>query len=356
MTINNFSEFKDLIFEEVESCLNEARNFNTSKKESIFYKMLRYCLSFSINYRIRIYQFMDGEIDIEGKSIEDYKNEILSTYRNELKSENIYSESKTLPDFPETKLKSPRKIRVEQLTSQIIDYESRKRLKIVDSMDSYFTLGDIQSDIINEIAKMASKDVLINQTKAFCYGFDAELYCAFEGIEDLEKRGYRTKWIRKDITETLRSVFRAFSQFNIDLCDYLKVDSDYEKKYGNYDEFKVTMIHENKERFGQQNKNQDEKVPAKFYALYHLLLVELGLKRDFDRDDNDNYSRIQIEEYARNEYPNISCQSFYRTYIEILSKSKLDIALHMKKGYKEKVITISNNNAKVIQLLEKYPN
>jgi hypothetical protein len=103
-------------------------------------------------------------------------------------------------------------------------------------------------------------------------------------------------------------------------------------------------------------QNKDFKIPAKYYALYHWILIEMGIEKNFDQDSNDYYNRRQIEAFAYERYPKISKQGFYRTFIRIDITNKPYIAVIFGKGYKEKLIKISNNDAKVIRHLQNYPN
>ncbi|NAS32433.1 hypothetical protein GTQ40_15720 [Flavobacteriaceae bacterium R38] len=98
------------------------------------------------------------------------------------------------------------------------------------------------------------------------------------------------------------------------------------------------------------------KIPAKYYALYHWLLISLGIEKHFERNENDKYSKTEIENFAKERYNEVSSQMFYRSFIDIDITNPIIIAKSFGKGYKDKVIAISNNNAKVITLLKSFPN
>jgi len=104
------------------------------------------------------------------------------------------------------------------------------------------------------------------------------------------------------------------------------------------------------------NEIKNNKIPARYYALYHWLLIEMGIKSHFERDRNDRCNRKEIERYAQHEYPETNPQGFYRAFKEIDLTNKKAIANNYGHGYKEKIITISNNNAKIIEHLKNYPN
>lgn len=107
----------------------------------------------------------------------------------------------------------------------------------------------------------------------------------------------------------------------------------------------------------EQPTEPEQKIPAKFYALYHWILIEMGIERHFETNENGLFDRTKIETFAENRYPNTSKQGFYRAFKnEINLSDKKGIALSFGKGYKETIIKISNNDAKVITHLKDYPN
>lgn len=106
----------------------------------------------------------------------------------------------------------------------------------------------------------------------------------------------------------------------------------------------------------KQTNESRTKIPSKYYALYHWILIEIGKENDFEQDENDQYKRYKIEAYAKEKYPDVSEQGFYRAYIGIDLTNKIAIANSFGAGYKDKIIEISNNNTKVIIHLKDYPN
>lgn len=100
------------------------------------------------------------------------------------------------------------------------------------------------------------------------------------------------------------------------------------------------------------------KIPVKFYALYHWVLIEMGKESDFERNINDKYIKKDIERFAENRYKLKNGQGFYKAFtdgtIDITKKSLF--SKEFGKRYKEKLITISNNNSEIINYLNKYPN
>ena len=99
------------------------------------------------------------------------------------------------------------------------------------------------------------------------------------------------------------------------------------------------------------------KLPAKFYALYHWIKIEMGIENTFAKNDNGQFLKSEIEIFVKNSYPNCpSSQSFYRSFKDLDITNKTAIANSFGRGYKEKLITISNNDNKLITHLKNYPN
>lgn len=98
------------------------------------------------------------------------------------------------------------------------------------------------------------------------------------------------------------------------------------------------------------------KMPAKYYALYHWVLIDMGVESPVERNESDQYIKSKIEAIAREKYPKSSVQGFYRAFIEIDITKKVAIAKDFGRGYKIKIGEISGNNANVIAHLKGYPN
>ncbi len=103
-------------------------------------------------------------------------------------------------------------------------------------------------------------------------------------------------------------------------------------------------------------KATNKRPAAKYYALYHWILIEMGAESDFERNENDQYIRSEIETFAKDRYSQTDSQGFYRAFREIDITDRTAIANGFGKGYKEKLAEISHNNANVIVHLRDYPN
>ncbi len=102
--------------------------------------------------------------------------------------------------------------------------------------------------------------------------------------------------------------------------------------------------------------HQTKTYPAKFYALYHWLKIEMGTETQFAKNDNDQFSKGKIEAYVKNKYTDCSAQGFYRSFISLDITNRTAIANYFGNGYKEALIAISNNDNKLITYLKDYPN
>lgn len=151
--------------------------------------------------------------------------------------------------------------------------------------------------------------------------------------------------------------------FDIDLVDIQKkskvhiwgMQKNYSENLGDTGE--TTYMNKEKNQQKERDFEQSEKkIPAKYYALYHWILIEMGTEKGFERNENDQYVKHEIESYARQRYPGISDQGFYREFISIDITKRTDIARNFGKGYKQKIIRISDNDAKIIAYLNKFPN
>lgn len=105
-----------------------------------------------------------------------------------------------------------------------------------------------------------------------------------------------------------------------------------------------------------KNKDNSRTFPAKYYALFHWVKIEMGLERDFERNQKDQYIKSEIENYTKVKYKGVSPQGFYKSFIDIDITNKVTIAKSFGNGYKEKLIKISNKDAKLISHLKSYPN
>lgn len=98
-------------------------------------------------------------------------------------------------------------------------------------------------------------------------------------------------------------------------------------------------------------------IGAKYYALYHYILIRMGKAEPFKHDDNDRLPKPDIVAFAENAYPFWkSGRGFYNEFQKLYGKTKTEIAMDFGRGYKQKLIAISDNDSSLIKYLDKYPN
>ncbi len=105
-----------------------------------------------------------------------------------------------------------------------------------------------------------------------------------------------------------------------------------------------------------------KKQPAKYWALYHWILIKLGRGKIFEKTNDDKWPKSLIKEYAENEYGlkktghEISGQMFYQEFKGIDIEKPDAIANSFHKGYKKVIIEISKNDVDIITMLKDWPN
>jgi len=133
--------------------------------------------------------------------------------------------------------------------------------------------------------------------------------------------------------------------------DYIEFIKDWFKDEKAFIEELTPLINNTK-----QKSPKIKRLSAKFYALYHRLLIEIEDTEPFELVNDTELPKKLIEGCGIKSYGFDDGQSFYREYRKINTMPTHEIAIAFGKGYKEKLIKLSNNNAKIIKLLKKYPN
>lgn len=97
--------------------------------------------------------------------------------------------------------------------------------------------------------------------------------------------------------------------------------------------------------------------PAKYYAFYHWLKIELGIHPLFEKNENDQWRSSIIKAFAEKQYGFENGQSFYRSFKDLADgwTNKISIAKYLGKDYKKKLGKISNQNIKIIEKLKDWP-
>jgi len=130
-----------------------------------------------------------------------------------------------------------------------------------------------------------------------------------------------------------------------------------QKRLSLREEEKTINAKSNQDSLKVAKDNNGKDIGAKYYALYHFILLEMGRAKPFERDYNDNLPKQTIVSYAEEAYPFWkNGNGFYDQFQKIQGKSKTDIARDFGIGYKDKIIAISKNDSKIISYLRNYPN
>lgn len=150
-------------------------------------------------------------------------------------------------------------------------------------------------------------------------------------------------WIEHDGIEDKKTFYENENCYNLSLSDLAKRCSLF-----------INWLSASYPELSESAKSKS--ISAKYYALLQWFYIELGLRNYFERNNDGDYSRSEIEAYAKENYPNISHQMFYRTFIEIDITKKDVIRSSFGKEYKDILIEISNNNPILKKHLESIPN
>jgi hypothetical protein len=119
---------------------------------------------------------------------------------------------------------------------------------------------------------------------------------------------------------------------------------------------KVEDVNTERQQRDDTLTKKNKAISGKYYALYHWILIEMGIEKPFEYDKNDKYPKSEIKAFAENRYKETSAEMFYREFTDLNIKDKNAIAYAYGKDYKKTIYSLSNNNAKVINYLKKFPN
>ncbi len=186
------------------------------------------------------------------------------------------------------------------------------------------------------------------------YGSNAEHYVKdiHQNYFHVKHAGLQSGWVFVKNTFPCIITHKEIDKYGYYSGIVSKVDKQvrkYTQLFANFDKCE----HNQEGNAGEDEKN---KIPAKYYALYHWILIKTGKEKGFERNENDKFIKTEIELFCKNRHPLISAQGFYRAFIGIDITNKTLIANSFGKGYKEKLIKISNNDIDIIKHLKEYPN
>ena len=139
--------------------------------------------------------------------------------------------------------------------------EAMKELKVIASSLFYSSSVETPEYIQKTLLNIPSVDRIV-YARLVARNMDARLYLCYANLRELKNAGWDSTYIERDIINLISGVFREFALFDIDLTPIIKIDSDYEKYFGNYeyfrdDRFKIQLNIDQKE-VPQLDKTNDD--------------------------------------------------------------------------------------------------
>lgn len=239
-----------------------------------------------------------------------------------------------------------------------MDIEKIKQQSIVETLEKFKPFENANS---LKGFNMAGEKILIDfiDTKLIDYKETNNYY----------DRHYKvgTKQVSKKLVKELEKLEKAKQSFQFedaailnDINQYNDVITNTMKDYCFFAFlYNITEAYFNQvtQSDGQILKKSETEFPEKFYSFYHLMLVlDLRIVSNFESNKNDDFNRQEIENYGNEHYG--TGQQFYRDYKKIFEiwHNKSEIAKHLGRNYKTKIIKISGNDHRIIDKLKDYPN
>ncbi len=226
---------------------------------------------------------------------------------------------------------------------------------IIDYLDKYFARECKKAE-----ANYYGKDEFFHGCQSALNQLKNSCMDAFENRKQEQKKLLEKAEIEKDDNSIMicsnELKYISIEKFSVPL--YL-----HHKSYsGHIDLKQINFIEQRlndakKEIFGltPDEQNNKKKYDAKYYALYHHILIKLGIEDKFEMHDNNKFRAGEIKNFAEQKYKNCSSQMFYKSFREI-DLTKMVAIAKCYKNYKDIIIDISNNDSRVISELRNYPN
>lgn len=126
---------------------------------------------------------------------------------------------------------------IDDFVSKNVCKEAFKDKKIIDSR-LIREEGDSIDLIKEKLLSISGHNERLIYTNILAKELDAKLCVTFDQITELEKEGYESLFIRRDINDFLRGVISVFNDFQIDILSCLKNYKDFDPQYGCYDDYK----------------------------------------------------------------------------------------------------------------------
>ncbi len=215
------------------------------------------------------------------------------------------------------------------------------------TLESYKELIRLKSEIVRDCDFYMIKNVVAE--------YDWE---AFTGMTNVDFA--HLPWDSKKYPVWIESIYNGTIRKIDVLLDY------YESIGYNQEQPPETVYTEADEKPGDTDVKGPYKKnhpAAKYFALYHWILIKLGKEQGFEKNENDQWPKERIKNFAKKKYgPGkdrgvtlVSEERFYQEFKGLDITNKVAIARSFGPGYKEKLIEISGNDADVIHYLKDWP-
>jgi len=112
----------------------------------------------------------------------------------------------------------------------------------------------------------------------------------------------------------------------------------------------------NPDQLKQTQSIGHKKIPAALYALYHWILIDMGIEKAPERNEFDKMPKKKIMAIAESLYPKTNAQGFYKEFKDMDLTKKRAFSMTFGRDYKEKIIEISGNDSKIGNHLRDWPN
>lgn len=171
---------------------------------------------------------------------------------------------------------------------------------------------------------------------------DAKLNVVFEIIIDLEKAGCKSLYIKRDLNDFLRDLTSVFSDFKIDIVNYLKEYKDFDPEYGCYEDYRDEAFVEKKNKENCELEFKDYLIHGNKEALITVLhnLIDGKECKDVTK------VLIALEEASFLQRP--SNAKLYRSLLKEFDLNFSDSPSAMNTFFREKDIKYSKEEIKVV--------
>lgn len=237
-------------------------------------------------------------------------NKITNEYSQKEKCEmpSVFNQAKENKDFIELteKIKAGSEIQIsdiERFAEKLVIPDSiAKAFEAISPQDlfSIFMLPDVGFELENEcISLLRNKLFSLSPIDRDIYAgifareFDSKLYCEFDVIDYIYEKGYITYPLEHSITAYMDAVIETFAEFNINLVEYLKKDSDFEQEFGDYNDFRA-------KKYAEKSTPEKEETPED---------ASEATKKDREQEDITTYLNLDSNQKKKWLYQGMQCDT-----------------------------------------------